>query len=128
MIDMTFLLLVFFLVTQAAAQISPVELPGAKHGTGVSESNGTVIVLAAGSNQGPVRVFRGDSLDEPLPDSPEAQESGVREYVEQGLAEERTEVIVKADRQVRYRDVARIAAAAARVDGVKINLAVLEED
>lgn len=128
MIDMTFLLLIFFLVTQAAAQMSPVELPPAKHGKGVSETNSTVLVLAHDANGGAARVYRGDSLDEPLPVEQAAQEEGVRAYVEAGMAQDRTDVIIKADRLVRYRDVSRIAAAAGRVEGVKINLAVLEEE
>lgn len=127
MIDMTFLLLIFFIVTQATAERSPVELPLAKHGKGVSESQATVIVVAEGESNQPASVHLGDSLEQPLPAALDQQAAAIRQYVEAGLGENRQDVILKAGRGVHHRDVSRVAAAAGEVEGIRIHLAVLED-
>jgi biopolymer transport protein ExbD len=128
MIDMTFLLLIFFIVTQSQAQKNPVELPVARHGIGVSQSHATVLVISEAQGNAPAHVYLGDSLETRLPDAIETQEAAVRDYVAKGLIDDRKNVLIKAGRRVHHRDVARVAAAAGQVEGVTINLAVLEEE
>ncbi|MCA9170833.1 MAG: biopolymer transporter ExbD, partial [Planctomycetales bacterium] len=49
MIDITFLLLIFFLVAGKLDQDAPVELPPARHGTAVSVKSAAIITVGKGS-------------------------------------------------------------------------------
>ena len=55
------------------------------------------------------------------------QEKRIREAVEQGKADHKTEVLLKAEKKVRLVDLFRVATAAS-VEGVKLHVAVVEID
>ena len=46
--------------------------------------------------------------------------------VEAGVNENKMNVLIKAEKNVAHREVARVAAAASRVEGIRLHLAVLE--
>lgn len=126
MIDVTFLLLIFFMVT-GLKEKTAVELPPAKYGTGVSQQRATIITLADRQAPGAARVYLSDGVsDTPLSDDLAEQEAEIREYVEEGRANLNTAVLIKAERTVHHRDVARVARAAAQVQGITLHVAVLE--
>ncbi|MBL9124485.1 MAG: biopolymer transporter ExbD [Planctomycetaceae bacterium] len=128
MIDVTFLLLIFFMVT-GINQKSGVELPAARYGKGVSEQDAVIITLADRKAPGLARVYLADTVGgDSLPDDLRAQEESIREYIEAARADHRTAVLVKAERTVHHRDVARVARAAGQVEGVTLHVAVLEAD
>ena len=58
--------------------------------------------------------------------TPEEQDDRIRQAVEQGLLTGKNSVLIKAEKGVRHRDVSRVAAAAGAVEGVSLNLAVME--
>ncbi|MCH2115287.1 MAG: biopolymer transporter ExbD [Pirellulales bacterium] len=126
MIDITFLLLIFFIVCSTPDQKSAIELPTAKYGKGVGEKNSVIITLSdEGADAAPIYLANG-KVGETLPDD-DRQAQMIREAVEKGRSEEHKEnVLIKADRNVAYRDVAKVIKAVSRVDGAKIHLAVLE--
>lgn len=126
MIDVTFLLLIFFMVTGLNEQTG-IELPPAKFGKGVSEQQATIITLADRQAPGMAWVYLADNVSvEPLPDDPAEQETLIREFVEAGRADNNTAVLIKAGRTVHHRDVARVARAAGQVPGMTLHVAVLE--
>ena len=51
MIDITFLLLIFFLVAARLDEDTPVELPPARHGTAVAVKSSVIITLAEGDGE-----------------------------------------------------------------------------
>ncbi len=62
MIDVTFLLLIFFMVTSTMDQQKQINVPPAKHGVGVEASNATFVTILA--NEGGLgRVLLGDGQD-----------------------------------------------------------------
>src|SRR6188768_1936042 len=61
MIDMTFLLLIFFIVTSKMGPKAGIELPPAKHGTAAVEKNNVILTVGPGDSF--ARVYRGESLD-----------------------------------------------------------------
>ena len=126
MIDCTFLLLVFFVVGAKIDPDTAVQLPPARYGTGVDPSK-SVIVTIAQQGESEVQVFLGDGKDgTPLTGDNESQAKQIREAVETAIIEGRTEVLIKAERGVRHREVSRVASAATQIEGVNLNVAVLE--
>ncbi|MEM9659396.1 MAG: biopolymer transporter ExbD [Planctomycetota bacterium] len=130
MIDVTFLLLIFFMVTSTMDQQAKVELASARHGDAVGERESVIITVGAGGVDS-APVYLSDQTDgEPLPEDLELQDEAIRAAVESGRSEEvpKTRVLILADRNVAHRDVARVIKAASRVEGMSIHLGVHEED
>jgi biopolymer transport protein ExbD len=129
MIDITFLLLIFFIVCSTPDQQTAIELPEAKYGRGVGEKNSVIITLSdEGIDQAPIYLADG-KVGETLPEDVEVQKEMIREAVEKGRIDHQKEnVIIKADRNVAFRDVERVMKAVSRVAGTKIHLAVLESN
>jgi len=128
MIDITFLLLIFFIVCSTPDQKNSFELAEARHGKGVSERNSIFITISAESAD-PAPVYLADGIGgEPLPTDPEEQKQLIREAVEKGRSDLKEHVLIKADRNVAHREVSRVIKAISAVEGAKIHLAVLEAD
>lgn len=126
MIDMTFLLLIYFLVASTIDTKASAELPPAHYGKGVSQNTAVIITVAdtGGSN---AEVYLGDGKEgTPLVGEAEAQESQIRTAVEQGVNEGKPTIIIKAERGVPHREVSRVAAAVASVEGIHLYIGVLE--
>lgn len=128
MIDITFLLLIFFIVCSTSDEKSSFELAEARHGKGVSERESVFITVSAESSD-PAPVYLSDGISgESLPSDPDQQRELIREAVETGRRDLKENVLIKADKNVAHRDVARVIKAVSAVDGAKIHLAVLESD
>lgn len=131
MIDITFLLLIFFLVAGRMDDRNPVQLPTARHGTSVASKTSVVLTMAAGDGR-QAQVYLGDGKSpEKLLDSTDlvAQENAIQDYVEKQLqdpVQPKSTVVIKAEKTVKHREVARVTAAAARA-GSDLYVAVLEE-
>jgi biopolymer transport protein ExbD len=127
MIDITFLLLIFFLVCSTTAVQSAVELPPARHGTGVSDRNAVILTIQDRGKSVPARVFVGDGTGgDHLPDDEDLQADAIVEAVEQGLSEGKTTVLVKAEKGVRHGEMWRVYTAAGRAEAGTLHVAVLE--
>jgi len=133
MIDVTFLLLIFFLVTSTVPDPSKaINLPPARHGAAVNPRTSVIITVAergapASGSPGPALVYLGDGkATAPLPDDPANQDTRITRAVREGFAEGRSTVLIKAERGVKHREVSRVATAAAEVEGIQLHLAVLE--
>ena len=131
MIDITFLLLIFFLVASVPDASTAVKLPPARYGTGVSDRT-TVILTIAATEDGKSQVFLHDGTgDDPLiddPENPQLLDDQVTAHVQEGIRSGKSGVLIKAGKRVLHRDVNRIAAAAGRIEGkgVPMHLAVFE--
>lgn len=130
MIDVTFLLLIFFLVCSTPDQQSSVDLPKARYGTGVDKKNSVVITVSdEGIEAAPVYLADGKIDTARLTDDPTEQANLIERAVLRGQEDENKEnVLIKADRNVAHREIARVIKAVSRVEGAKIFLAVLESD
>jgi biopolymer transport protein ExbD len=123
MIDCTFLLLIFFVLTSKMDATKALDLPEAKYGANAVEQNSVVIVVAKGDGDAS-RVYLSARLDESkaVSGTPEDQEKAVAEYVTAQMRENplKKAVIIKAAGGVKHRDVARIAKAAATNEDVTV--------
>lgn len=127
MIDVTFLLLIFFLVTSVPDQNTAVRLPEALHGDAVSQLEATVFTVGQGSgDSAPVYAGDGKVAENALPDDDAARDAAIRRAVEEGLAADKPNVIVKADRGVAYRHVASVVRSVSRVRGANLHLGVTD--
>jgi biopolymer transport protein ExbD len=131
MIDCTFLLLIFFIVTSKMTADTPIELPIAKHGGAVVMKESVIITVAKGEGT-TAAIFKGDNTDAAnlLPGGNiEAQEDAITEYIEQESAlasPPKKYVLIKGAKGVKHGDVARVAKAAGRADVEQLYVAVLE--
>jgi biopolymer transport protein ExbD len=129
MIDMVFLLLIFFLVSSTPDQKTAIELPQAQHGVAVTQKDAVIFTLAEGGiSVAPAFAADGRVPGTELPDEPQARRARVREVVEEGFRDDKSMVIIKGDKNVAHRDVAEFIKAASQVNGVKIHLAVMDQD
>lgn len=127
MIDLVFMLNIFFLVTTVAAAVSEMDLPVVRH-TVATDAEQAVVVSLAPTEGGAATVFLGEKAEgEPIAD-PEEQTRRVREAVEEGRRAEKRVVLIKAERGVKLRDVQRVGAAATEVPGVELRMAVIEKE
>jgi biopolymer transport protein ExbD len=127
MIDCTFLLLIFFTVTSTPDAQTALNLAPAKHGVGVSIQQSLIISVSEGSDAKSANIYLADGkVGQPLSGTPEEQDARVRQAVEEALASGKSSVLIKAEKGVLHRDVSRVASAAGGVEGVSLNLAVME--
>ena len=131
MIDITFLLLIFFIVASKMDASDQVKLPPARNGSTVTLQNSVVLsVIPRGTDR--VDIFRGPAID-PLTritsDDPVVQNEQIVDYIEEAISGDSPKefVLIRAQRDVPYRHVARIMTAAGHVGGISIYVAVMEE-
>ncbi|MEX0711941.1 MAG: biopolymer transporter ExbD [Pirellulales bacterium] len=129
MIDCVFLLLIFFTVTSTPDAQTALELAPARTGVGVRVQTSLIISLADSGGAGPALIYLADGkVGQPLEGDPAQQEARLREATEEAFAEGKDAVLIKAEKGVLHRDVARVAAATGSVQGMQLNLAVMEVD
>ena len=119
MIDVTFLLLIFFLVSSTMDPAKQLDLPAAEFGVGVKSDEAATITVKQGFGaQAPVVL---------LDDGQEVDMDGVRDYVQQQLAKNYRRVIIQAEREVPHGLVQQVTRVVASVEGVEFFLAVEEK-
>lgn len=127
MIDVTFLMLIFFLVASTPDSQTAIELAESKHGIAVSQLTSTIFTVAAGGlDIAPVYEADGKIEEFRLSEDPEKRTQQIVEAVDKGFLENKVDVVIKADKSVKTRQVDEVRKAVSKVEGIKINYAVLE--
>ena len=122
MIDVVFLLLIFFMVTSTMQSETALNVPAARHGEGVpSEACTEIIVLAPASPAEGPKVRLGEV------NGPEGSLEDVKAFVEEGVRSGRTDVVIKADRDVPHGFVQRVLKIVAEIEGVQFSIGVQDE-
>lgn len=127
MIDLVFMLNIFFLVTTVAAALSEMDLPVVRH-TVATDGEESVVFSLVRREAGETALFVGETADKGGITDPEEQKQRVREATEEGRRADKRVVLLKAERNVKLKDVQRVGAAAAEVPGVELRLAVIEKE
>jgi biopolymer transport protein ExbD len=126
MVDLVFMMNIYFLVTFVTVAAG-LNLPAAKHCTALDGETAVIFTVTRSLDGKSAVVYIGDGMEtEPIKDAAE-QEKRIHEAVEQGIAEGKKNVLLKAEKKVRMADYFRIALAAT-ADGVKLHDAVMEKD
>ena len=121
MIDCTFLLLIFFLLTSSTSSKSAVPLPSAYHGAEAAEAD-AIIITVAKSGSGEPQIFLADDNkpNHEAAGSPEDQEAAIKKYLTEENAKvnkagkQRNNVLIKAEVGLKQRDVDRVEKAVAK--------------
>ena len=133
MIDITFLLLIFFLVSSALSKQTPVELPEAQYGDAVAADESVIVTIDALPAGGAV-IYKGDGVSDQwrlASEDLQSQEDELAAYLQAELDANplKHHVLIKAARGVKHRHVVRVSHAAGRVlTGGQLFVAVAEED
>jgi biopolymer transport protein ExbD len=121
MIDVTFLLLIFFMVTSTMQPESVVDVPPANFGVGKDANTSTIVTILAPEGGGVARVLLGDGSG----DEARSMET-VTAYVQAGKAAGKRQVIIKADRDVRHGKVQEVLKALGEIEDLKFAVGVEE--
>ena len=127
MIDLVSLMNIYFLITLSVGAAAEIDLPRAVRSKPLDAENATVITVLPGRDVNSVVVYLGDGKEgKGMTDATE-QEEQIAAAVDAGLARQKTDVLIKAEKAIRLREVRRISAAASR-EGVTLNMAVWEKE
>lgn len=132
MIDVTFLLLIFFIVASRMDPQMAVDMPSAKHGSTVAEKAAAVIVVERTDAEEP-NVYLGNSKDpeKRLSGSLEEQENQIAEYVDGELHGDvpKTAVLIKAEQGIKFRYIDRVSKAASRSmePEMRLHIGIIEQ-
>lgn len=128
MIDLVFMMNIFFLVTTVGASLAEIDLPSARHCAPADRDSCVVLTMTGGGDRGPLLLYVDDGpTGVPLTD-PAVQERRTREAVEAGVRAKRMTVLIKAEKSVRLRDVARIGGVGVAVPGTDLKVSVIEKE
>ncbi len=127
MVDLVSLMNIYFLITLSVGSAAEIDLPRAVRSKPLDEANATIITVLPGRDVNSVVVYLGDGKQgKGMTDATE-QEEQIAAAVDAGLARQKTDVLIKAEKAIRLREVRRISAAASR-EGVTLNMAVWEKE
>lgn len=120
MIDVVFLLLIFFMVTSTMDDQKAANVPPAVHGVGADANKATIVSVVADEAGGVGRVILGDD-----PGGEEIVNLDlVRRHVQAGFNEGKELVIIKAERDVKEGRVQEVLKVLADIDGLKFAIGV----
>jgi len=127
MVDLVFMMNIYFLVTFVTVAMGQLNLPMAKHVAPLDAESAVIFTLTRTLDGKGVNVYLGDSdKAEPIVEAAQ-QEKQIQAAVEQGKADGKTEVLLKAEKKVRLADLFRISTAAT-AEGMKLHVGVLERE
>jgi biopolymer transport protein ExbD len=132
MIDVTFLLLIFFMVTSTMKPPATLDVPPAKHGLGVETGGAMVVTIKkpVGNGSPTIEFEREVKTDAGIGKvkTDEATLDQVRQYVrEENSENKKTQVIIKADREVPHGFVQEVTRAVLEVEGVTFSIGVRDK-
>lgn len=127
MVDLVFMMNIYFLVTFVTVAMGELTLPTAKHVAALDADTAVIFTVARSLDGKSITVYMGDGpKNEPITEATQ-QDKRVQEAVEQAKAAGKTEVLLKAEKKVRLSDLFRVATAAS-IEGIKLHVAVVERD
>ena len=119
MIDVTFLLLIFFMVASKMDPQKTANTPPAVHGVGANADAAIIVSVLADPGGGKSRVILGDCDGEEAPNM-----ELVKRYVSVGQADGKELVIIKADRDCKEVEVQDVMQALVDFEGLKFAVGV----
>jgi biopolymer transport protein ExbD len=127
MVDLVFMMNIYFLVPFVTVALGGLALPMAKHVAALDADSAVIFTVTRTLDGKSINIYVGDGeKNEPITETAQ-QEKRVQEAVEQGKAAGKTDVLLKAEKKVRLSDLFRIATSAS-AEGLKLHVAVLEKD
>ena len=127
MVDLVFMMNIYFLVTFVTVALGEMNLPSADHVSPLDAESAVVFTIVRSLDGESVNVYLGSGdKGEPLGEAAELADR-IQAAIEEGTAAGKDAVLLKAEKNVRLADLFRVATAAS-IEGVKLHMAVLEKD
>lgn len=127
MVDLVFMMNIYFLVTFITVAMGEMNLPAADHASPLDADTAVILSVLRSLDGESIDVYVGDGKKgEPLKD-PAEQERQIQAALDEGIAEGKKAVLIKAETKVRLADLFRISSLLAGHD-LKLHVAVLERD
>jgi biopolymer transport protein ExbD len=127
MVDLVFLMNLYFLVTFLTVAMGELALPAADHATALDADTAVVLSLVRSLDGQSTTLYLGDGeKGEPINDVGQ-QEQSVQTAIEEGIAAGKTAVLIKAESKVRLADLFRISSLLAGHD-LQLHVAVMERE
>ena len=120
MIDVTFLLLIFFMVTSTMQATPDLDIPPARHGIGVDKRSTIEIVVTRAQSPGAAPTIAIDGTEVTMDD--------IRGRVADGVTAGKEMVMILADREVTHGFITEIERAAMDNEGITLQLGVRDKD
>src|SRR5262245_36678913 len=127
MVDLVFLMNLYFLVTFITVALAEINLPTASHCEPLLSDDAVILTVLGSLDGKSVTVTIGEKDTAVTISSPDEQPERIAAAVEQGVAAGKDKVLIKAEKKVRLGDLYRIATAASN-EGVTLHLAVMESE
>jgi biopolymer transport protein ExbD len=127
MVDLVFLMNLYFLVTFLTVAAGEMSLPSAENATALNADTAVVLSLARSLDGESVSLYFGDGEKGEAINDAAQQELRVQAAIEEGLAAGKTAVLLKAESKVRLADLFRISSLLSGQD-LKLHVAVLERE
>ena len=124
MVDVVSLMNIYFLVTFVGAAMGLFDLPQAKHCKALDPEKATIFTVLRGRGDS-IEVYFGDGKKGAAVEAPDEQEQRIEEAVRTAIAAGKPDVLFKADKLIRLRDMRRLARAASQ-EGVALHFSVEE--
>ena len=126
MIDIVFLLLIFFIVSSKMNAEQAVDLPKARHGGVIAGKESVIILIKRGTGE-QSEVLKADGTK--FTSDIEQQNIDIAEYVQKGFDTGKKHVVIKAEGAVRQGEIKRVSGAISEAmnEGEVINIAVMEQ-
>lgn len=118
MIDCTFLLLIFFMVSSTMQSTPDIDLPVAAHSIGVETDGAVILTVFSGGPQQPPRIVLGDGSGD------EATVDDLRVFIAESVASGKTKIVIKAEGDVSHGFVGEVARAVVAVEGAELYMGV----
>jgi biopolymer transport protein ExbD len=127
MVDLVFMMNIYFMVTFITAALAEMNLPTASHVEPLAADESVMIRVLGTLDGKSVTVSLGDDTDAPAIAGVDAQNEAIAAAVEQGKAEGKKFVLLKAEKKVKLGDYYRLSIAA-RSEGMQLKDAVIEAE
>jgi len=127
MVDLVFMMNIYFLVTFITVAMGEMNLPSADHAVALDADTAVVLSLARSLDGESVTVYLGDGTEGEAISDVAQQEQKVTAAIEEGVASGKTAVLLKAESKVRLADMHRISSLVTGHD-LKLHVAVLERE
>jgi biopolymer transport protein ExbD len=126
MIDIVFLLLIFFIVSSKMTAEPTYPLPAAKNGAAIPVKNCVVLTVKRGGGDNAVIAKADGTL---FSDDLEQQAAEIAEYIQLGFDMQKSEILIRAEGGVRSGEINRIKEMVSESleEGQMINFGVLQE-
>jgi biopolymer transport protein ExbD len=121
MVDVVFQLMTFMLFSVQMTGGEKVDVPPARHGVGIIESEATFLTLLKPDAPGDEPTILIGNGDGPVATAEEA-----REAVAEGNREGKHKVIIQADAEVPHGEVLKLISSVSEVEGITIHIGVQE--